>query len=44
MRRMAVGIFVLAVMTSAACHKNKPPVVGVKKNDVATVVAFVFKS
>jgi peptidoglycan-associated lipoprotein len=26
MRRMAVGIFALAVMTSAACHKNKAPV------------------
>jgi peptidoglycan-associated lipoprotein len=26
MRRMAVGIFVLAVMTSAGCHKNKAPV------------------
>ena len=25
-------------------YKNKPPVVGVKKNDVVTVVAFVFKS
>jgi len=26
MRRMAVGMFALAVMTSAACHKNKAPV------------------
>ena len=26
MRRMAVGIFALAVMTSAGCHKNKAPV------------------
>ena len=26
MRRMAVGMFALAMMTSAACHKNKAPV------------------